>query len=309
MPELVERATSSSAALPQIGPETNLADALALLDAAGALVIQGALGPAALEDVRAQLAPWFTAAPAGEGDFFGRRTRRFGGLFAKAPGAAILALHPLVAHLIDRTLRGSDPERPRCDVTELNLAQAIAIEPGERAQLLHRDEILWPWRPDFEVMANVMWALDDFTDDNGATRLVVGSHRWPRERRPIPEEIAAACAPAGSAIVWLGGTLHGGGANRSSHTRRGVVVSWRLGWLAPAERMLLSVPPEAARRLPTELQRMVGYQVHCPNLGWVEGRDPIEWLRGEIGQVAPARDNLRAADAVALALALAETSG
>lgn len=299
-------APASAGELPRIGSDTPLAQAMTHLAEAGALIIENALSPNALAVVRRQLDRWFTVTPAGEGNFFGRRTRRFGGLFAKAPGSSVLALHPLIAPLIDQTLKGSDPERPSCDVTELNLAQAIAIEPGERVQLLHRDETLWPWRPAFEVMANVMWALDDFTEENGATRIVVGSHRWPRERRPEASEVTVASAPAGSAIVWLGGTLHGGGANRSTQVRRGVVVSWRLGWLAPAERMLLSVPPDAARTLPPALQRMIGYQIHRPNLGWVEGRDPIEWLRREIGDVAAAQDNLTPKQAAILAAALGE---
>lgn len=292
--------------LPRLPADADLSEAVALLAEAGAVIVENALSTETLIDVRCALEQWFSFTPSGEGDFFGRKTRRFGGLFAKAPSAAILALHPLITPLIERTLKGADPARPTCDVTELNLAQAIAIEPGERAQLLHRDEMLWPWRPAFEVMANVMWTLDDFTEENGATRLVVGSHRWPRDRRPSDVDIVPACAPAGSAVVWLGGTLHGGGANRSPEVRRGVVVSWRLGWLAPAERMLLSVPPEAARRLPVPLQRMIGYQLHLPNLGWVEGCDPLAWLLGEVGDVAAARDNLGPDQAVALAAALAE---
>jgi ectoine hydroxylase-related dioxygenase (phytanoyl-CoA dioxygenase family) len=145
----------------------------------------------------------------------------------------------------------------------------------------------------FELMVNVMWALDDFTPDNGATRLAPGSHHWERaEVEQYEDGIVEAAAPAGSAIIWLGSLLHGGGANRSSKPRRGLVVSYSLAWLAPAEKLLLSIPPDVARALPERLQRLIGYQVHRPNLGWVEGRDPHEWLHGQIGALAPARDNL-----------------
>ena len=83
--------------------------------------------------------------------------------------------------------------------------------------------------------------------------------------------------------------------------RRGLVMSYSVGWLAPAEKLLLSIPPETARALPQRLQQLIGYQIHRPNLGWVEGRDPIEWLRGEMGDLAPAGDNLTPPQAAALA--------
>jgi ectoine hydroxylase-related dioxygenase (phytanoyl-CoA dioxygenase family) len=185
---------------------------------------------------------------------------------------AEVALHPLALTAIESMLKGS-PEAPRCDRIELNLTQAISIGPGEGPQFLHRDEELWPHRFPFEIMANAIVAIDDFTAENGATRLIPGSHRWDRAREPAPGEAA-------------------GGANRSAVARRGVVVSYRLGWIAPAERLLLSIPPDIARRLPPRLQQLIGYQLHRPNLGWIEGRDPIEWLNGEVDQLASAGDNL-----------------
>ena len=188
----------------------------------------------------------------------------------------------------------------------MNLTQAISIEPGDPAQFLHRDEELFPFPHAFEVMSNAMWALDDFTVENGATRLVPGSHLWPRDREPVPGEALPAEAPAGSVVLWLGGVLHGGGANRSGRVRRGAVMSYRLAWLAPTEKLLLSTPPEVARTLPERLQRLIGYQLHRPNLGWVEGQDPIRWLHGQVGQLAPTEDNLTPAHEALLA-ALNET--
>lgn len=261
------------------------------LEADGVAVLEGALGACELASVRGELERWFDAAPAGDGVLFGRRTRRFGGVFAKAPSTASLAIHPSIFGAIDAALRGP-PCAPTCDVIELNLTQAIAIEPGEPAQVLHRDEALWPVSLPYEIMANVMWTLDEFTRENGATRVVPGSHHWDRARAPQLGESVSVEAPAGSAIVWVGGLLHGGGANRSHQVRRGLVISYRLGWLAPAEKLLLSVPPDDARRLPRAVQRLLGYQIHRPNLGWVEGRDPMGWLHGEYRELAPAGDNL-----------------
>jgi ectoine hydroxylase-related dioxygenase (phytanoyl-CoA dioxygenase family) len=142
------------------------------------------------------------------------------------------------------------------------------------------------------VMVNVMWALDEFTAENGATRLIPGSHLWPRTREPEAGEAIAAFAPKGSAIIWLGGVLHGGGANNSAMIRRGVIISYKLGWLAPAEKLLLSIEPSIARQLSPVVQRLLGYQIHKPNLGWVEGCDPAMWLDGRVGKLAKIQDNL-----------------
>ena len=268
--------------------------AFEILQRDGVLIVERAADSKLLARLNDEMEPWFDAACHGAGKFFGRGTRRFSGLLAKSPASAGLVEHPLVLALAEAVLKG-DPAAPRCDVVDLNLTQAIGIEPGEDAQFLHRDEELWPFARDFEVMVNVMWAFDDFTTENGATRLIPGSHKWARDRQPELGETVQATAPAGSAIIWLGGVLHAGGANHSDKIRRGAIISYKLGWLAPAEKMLLSVPPAAARALPERTQQLLGYQLHRPNLGWVEGRDPIEWLRGDFGDLAPAADNLTAA--------------
>ena len=286
--------------IPRLTSDSDPATVEALLSVHGAVIVEKLLDDQLLDTLKAQLQPWFNAAICGEGDFFGRATRRFSGLFAKSALAVELAAHPLVLGAIESVLKG-DPNKPSCDTIELNLTQAIAIEPGEPPQFLHRDEDLWPFPNTFEIMANVMWTLDDFTSDNGATRLIPESHRWSRDREPCPGEARPAIAPAGSAILWLGGVLHGGGANLSDHVRRGLVISYRLGWLAPAEKLLLSTPPELARTLPERVQRLIGYQLHRPNLGWIEGQDPIRWLKGEIGSIAPAADNLTPAHEALLA--------
>ena len=258
----------------------------------GVVLIENVIAPEQLSVLRGELDPWFDMAQRGAGPFFGRATKRFGGLFAKARSTAELALHPLVLECMESILRGPDPKTPRCDAIELNLTQAIGIEPGEPPQFLHRDEELWPFPHEFEIMTNAMWAIDDFTIDNGATRLVPGSHHWPRDRQPLPGDVIPAVAKAGSVVLWLGGVLHGGGTNYTNVMRRGVVMSYRLGWLAPTEKLLLSIPPEVARKLPEKLQRLIGYQIHRRNLGWVEGQDPIHWLYGQVSHLAACNDNL-----------------
>lgn len=293
--------TQDRRAAPRLSASVSIEDAVNLLRTHGAIIIENAVQGAALQDLQQQLEPWFQKAPCGEGVFFGKATRRFGGLFCKAPATVDLAIHPLVTGVMEALLCYQPRVGAVCNTIELSATQAIGIEPGEPAQFLHRDQELWPFAHDYEIMANAMWAIGDFTAQNGATRIVPGSQDWPLDRHPEPGDAIAAEAKAGSVILWLGRALHGGGANMSNDIRRGVVFSYKLGWLAPQEKLLLAIPPEAARALPQKLQHLLGYQLHKPNLGWIEGRDPIEWLRDGAQGMAAATDNLTPAHEALLA--------
>jgi hypothetical protein len=284
-------------ALPLIPRAAGLAPLIEALERDGAAIVPDALPADTLARLDAELDPWFDASSPGEGPFFGRRTRRFSGLFAKAASTIDLALDPLALAMAEHVLGIGIA----CDCIQLNLTQAIGIAPGEPAQLPHRDDSFFPAAHDREWMINVLWALDPFEEANGATLIAAGSHKWPRDHRADRQTLVPACAPAGAAIIWLGSVIHGGGANRSDMMRRGVVMSYSAGWLAPAEKLLLSIPPEVARTLPERLQRLIGYQIHRPNLGWVEGRDPLEWLDGAVGPLASARDNLTPAQEARIA--------
>jgi ectoine hydroxylase-related dioxygenase (phytanoyl-CoA dioxygenase family) len=152
----------------------------------------------------------------------------------------------------------------------------IGIGSGERAQPLHRDDALYPVpRPHAELVLSAMWPLDAFTEENGATRVVPGSHRDTSdgvadlERAGIP-----VAADAGSVLFYLGSTLHGGGANRTADTRHGVVMHYCASWLRPVENHVLVVPRDVVRELPAQLQELLGYNVHPPFVGYVDGRHP-----------------------------------
>ena len=255
----------------------------------GAVVVEHAVSNQAIAAVERELTPWFDQTPPGEGLFMGRRTRRFSGLFAKSGLSADLAIHPLALEVVERCLKGADGKS--CDAIQLSQTQAIAIDPGQGGQPLHRDDTVFPFAHDNELVVNAMWPLDPFTEDNGGTRIVPRSQRWDRAIRPQDDDAISATAVPGSVIIWLGSVMHGGGANRSRAPRRGMVFSYSLGWLGQAEKLLLSIPPNIARTLPERLQRLIGYQVHRPSLGWVEEQDPIEWLRGNVGPVAAAKDH------------------
>lgn len=278
--------------LSRIPRDAGIDAALEILTQTGAIVIDNAAPRTLIERVGEELRPWFDRAYAANGPFLGRQTKRFSGVLAKAPSSADLVGCDFIVELAERALKGPDPHQPRCDKIQLNLTHAIGVEPGQRAQVLHRDEVMFPFEHGYEVMVNVMWPMEDWSAEMGATRLVPHSQDWPRTRLAQSHEIAVADAPAGAAIMWLGSIVHGAGANSSMRTRHGLAFSYALGWLGQAERLLLSTPPDLARSLPERVQRLIGYQMHLPNLGWIEERDPIEWLRGEFEDLAPAEDNL-----------------
>jgi ectoine hydroxylase-related dioxygenase (phytanoyl-CoA dioxygenase family) len=135
-----------------------------------------------------------------------------------------------------------------------------------------------------------MWALCDFTEANGATRLIPGSHRWHPDRRPDEREVVQATMPAGSMFVYLGGLVHGGGANTTDHPRPGLILEYVVSWLRPQETQLVAVPPEVVRALPERLQELLGYNVYPPFLGYVDGRHPRRVLDGD---AEPTVDPLR----------------
>lgn len=214
--------------------------------------------------------------------FFGDRTKHVGGVAGKSRTFATeVMIHPLLLGICDAILG------PSCATYQLNLAHLIVRGPGAEPQFLHRDELVWNLvpRPHPELQLASIVALVDFDPANGATRVVPGSHRWDLDRQERPEEIADATMPAGSAVVYLGSTIHGGGANRTTDTwRRGVHLSYTLGWLRTEENNYLAVPPAVARALPRRCQEVLGYAVHDAitkgggYLGMVALRDPLDLL-------------------------------
>ena len=245
--------------------DTSLDDLAAALDGDGYVVIERAateLAAAAYGD----LIGGIEAAPNGHNDFLGSRTKRLGGVLRRSTAVQELAIHPLVMGLADRVLQ------PYCARYQLNFSGIMHLLAGADAQVIHRDGDLYPFRfPSPATLMPTMWALSDFTPANGGTQIVPGSHRWAEDRQPFPDEIVAVEMPAGSVVVYLGGTLHGGGANRSDVTRTGLALQYSLGWLRQEENQYLTNPPEVARTFPERLQRLIGYDYGGPYLGFVNG--------------------------------------
>jgi len=216
-----------------------------------------------------ELDPWFAATPRCQGDFYGWNTTRLGSVLLKSPSSHDLALHPLMLGIMDAVLG------PHCDWYQLNLTQAVRLHPGQRQQVPHRDEEMWPCHKNgIEYLVNVMWALSDFTAENGATLVWPRSHFTRLSRELDAAEATVAEMSRGSALVYLGSVTHCGGANCTDRPRTGLILSYSLGWLKQYENAFLSYPPQIARTFPTALQNLVGYRIHRPNLGCYEGQDP-----------------------------------
>jgi ectoine hydroxylase-related dioxygenase (phytanoyl-CoA dioxygenase family) len=235
----------------------------------GYATIPEALEPEQVATARAELESILVHTPLGRDDFEGRRTQRVYPLFAKTRALDPLAIHPAVLSVLDRVLGHY----------QLSAPAGIAIGPGETAQPLHPDDAIYPIpRPHAELVVNVMWPLENFTEANGATRIVPGSHRWTDEQ-PRPDTPTVAIEmPAGTALLYLGSVWHGGGANHTDRTRLGVVLHYATAWLRPVENHVLAVPPEAARSLPSRLQELLGYNIYPPFIGYVDGRHPRKLL-------------------------------
>ncbi|HZR82957.1 MAG TPA: phytanoyl-CoA dioxygenase family protein [Candidatus Binatia bacterium] len=264
-------------------------DAVRILSEDGGLIVEDLIDARAIAAINADVDPWVSSAdpamrhlnPAIQ-IFFGDRTKHVGGLAGKSRTFATrVMIHPTFLGICDAILN------PSCARYQLNLAHLIVRGPGADNQYLHRDEDVWNLlpRPHPEIQVASIVALVDFDAANGATRVIPGSHRWDRNRYPAPDEIADAEMRAGSAVVYLGSTMHGGGANATADSwRRGVHISYTLGWLRTEENNYLAVPPELARELPRECQEVLGYAVHDAiehgggYLGMVALRDPIELL-------------------------------
>ena len=266
-----------------VGDETTPEELSAVLQADGAVVVEGAVPTATLEGLNSDLDRFVDELGVGLRDpvnermveFYGGSTVRFDGLPAKSPSFVELLQLPMLQGVADVLLK------PNCEDYLLNTAQLIEIRPGETAQMIHRDEDAWPHlppqKPQLEVEA--MFALTDFTIANGATNVVPGSHLWAPKRQPEPHEILQAEMPAGSALVYLGSTLHGGGANTTSGTiRRGMFLGLVVGWLRTEENTFLTVPIDAARDMPVRVQELLGYKAHGP-IGVVDVGSPMVMLR------------------------------
>lgn len=244
---------------------------------AGCAIVERLVDPAQMDAARRELAPWLEATPTGSDAFAGKRTRRTGGLVARSPLCRDFVTHPLVLGVVGRVLAHATN-------FHLHLTQVIAIGPGEPGQLIHRDQWafdFFPFPSGYEVQCNTIWAMTEFSEANGATRVIPGSHRLADKLQFQHADTVPAEMPAGSVVFYTGSLYHGAGANRSDAVRYGLNLTYARGWLRQEENQYLSVPLDVARTLPEPLLKLIGYARGAYALGYVDDvRDPLDALLG-----------------------------
>ena len=260
-----------------LGNTATAEEVVEVLQRDGCVIVRNLVSESLMDAIYAELKPFIEATKIGRDDFAGYRTQRTGSLVARSQSFQQLAMHPLVLDTATKVLG------PYCQKFQLHLTQAIRINPQEPGQALHRDQLVYsPFRfpQGMECELHTMWALTDFTEENGATRVIPGSHKWEDDRTPSPEETVPAIMPKGSVMLFTGSVYHGGGANRSPEPRIGVQVGYNLGWLRQEENQYLAVPPAIARQLPEKLQKLIGYSLGGYALGYFgDVQHPRELLK------------------------------
>ncbi|MEM9706079.1 MAG: phytanoyl-CoA dioxygenase family protein [Pseudomonadota bacterium] len=276
----------------------DLERAYAAFDETGYVIFERVLSAGTLQDIRNALKPFIDRELLGRNEFEGLRTNRIYAMLAKAPVFADLVTHPLAMAFVRRDL-GADALLSAC--------LAINLHPGETAQPWHFDDSHYQWpRPRPSLGVSAFWAIDPLTDENGATEVIPGSHLWESdeiEGAVAPADFKKAQAsigqssidqssmdqasiegaradgtkalmPAGSLMLAKGTLWHRGGANRSDASRLLITPQYCPGWTRPLENMSLAVPPAIAKDLPPEAQALLGYSIHAPFMGYVDGRHP-----------------------------------
>ena len=251
--------------IPQFHASASASDVADALGEAGCAVVTGLMDAELRQSIRHELAPHMASARVIEEDdpakFYPARTRRVSALVARSPSVTDrLVAHPLSRQVCDTHLLPNSEHG-----YQLHVSATVEVGPGAREQVLHREESSFTFfplpRPNIIVAS--MWAVTEFHADNGATLVVPGSHKWLADREAKPDEILSAEMPAGAVLFWMGGTLHGAGANRSQDWRYGVILTYSLGWVRQEENQYLNVPRERMAELSPEVRRLLGFDMYA----------------------------------------------
>ena len=279
--------------IPTFGNTAPVSDVVAALRSSGAAIVRNAANSDLMQVVAAELRSGFDECALEEQSAFdGAGTNRFNQVLRASPGAAELVAHEWVVAVADEILL------PHCANYTVGSMTAIEILPGEGSQALHRDDTIYPIDlAGLELQIGVMWAINDFTAENGATRVVPGSHRYLRSwHLPNLGEWLPAEMPSGSALFYLGSTWHGGGPNQSQSHRIGLINTYCLGWLRQESNQYFENPPHVARHFSPPLRALLGYTPHgsgddeigtfvgeCD--GWLDTPPRVAWRddRGQLG--------------------------
>jgi len=265
--------TAARPTLSGMSSEVNIESHVARIERDGYTIIEGAIDDALLSSLRDDLERIERdegVRPA-ENIFEGTRTVRIYNLLARGKVFESVPVHDSVLPVVERVLdRG-------CLVSSVS---SIAIDPGEAAQPLHADDQVIPLpRPHVPIVCNTMWAVTDFTAENGATRLVPGSHR--RDRAPEfgePVETIAAEMRRGSVLVFHGSLWHGGGANTTAERRVGLAMNYCAGWMRQQENQQLGIPLDVARGFGPRLRKLCGFGLYRALIGHIDRCSPVDLL-------------------------------
>ncbi len=205
--------------------------------------------------------------------FEGRRTTRIYNLLVHGPLYARIPVHPNVLPIVEKILD------PGLLISSLS---SISIGSDEQAQPIHSDDQLIPLpKPHPPLICNTMWAITDFTEANGATRLCPGTHNADHSPNLLEHyDSIAAEMPKGSVLVWVGSLWHGGGANTTAKRRVGIAMNYCAGYVRQQENQQLGIPVETARRFPRRLQELCGYSIYNGLIGHIDKQHPGKLLLG-----------------------------
>ena len=256
----------------------------------GYVIIEDVLSPSDCDDYRQILEHFMAVSPTGRNVFEGTSSHRLYALLAKSDRFAGMIEHPLAMAFAEHFLGES---------CLLSACLSINLHPGETVQPWHTDDghISVP-QPHGIFGISVFWALDDTTDMNGATEVLPFSHQWDApdiagrlqdehfgQLEDLSEtsqgeiECVKATMKAGSVMIMRSDVWHRGGANQTDTDRLIVTPQYCAGWARPLETMLLAVPPETVARLPSRTQALLGYSIHTPFMGYVDGMHPSRVLQ------------------------------
>ena len=244
------------ATLKHLNSNCSIDEILSLLESDAGLIIDNLMASDEIDKLNSELSPYLETDSYGRDDFTGYKTKRIGALIARSDSCRKLALNKKINQVSKEYLD------PYGDGYQLHFTSAVCIGPGESKQILHRDRGIWGgYLPrKVEPLMSTIWAVTDFTRENGATQIVPGSHKWDKDRVPSEDEIAYAEMTAGSVLLYTGTVLHGGGENiTSSEARTGVFLHYALNWLRQEENQYLSCPPDIAKDLSPEIRSLIGY--------------------------------------------------
>ena len=282
-------ATHVASVAPWLSAET-FQEALTDVHDRGYVIIEDVLSPSDCDDYRQILEQFMAVSPAGRNVFEGTSSHRLYALLAKSERFADMIEHPLALAFAEHFLGES---------CLLSACLSINLHPGETVQPWHTDDghISVP-QPHDVFGISVFWALDDTTETNGATEVLPYSHQWDRpdivgrledehfeQRSALSEHPEAgidrvkATMKAGSLMIMRSDVWHRGGANQTNEDRLIVTPQYCAGWARPLETMLLAVPPETVARLPSRTQALLGYSIHTPFMGYVDGMHPSRVLQ------------------------------